>query len=44
MNVMRKLLVLALILGLASAAAACGRKSMPEAPPGSTYPRDYPTQ
>jgi len=44
MSLTRKLVVLAVILGIASTTAACGRKSQPEAPPGSTYPRDYPTR
>jgi hypothetical protein len=36
-----------LLIGLASAAllplAACGRRSSPKPPEGSTYPREYPT-
>jgi len=35
-------LLLALIVVLAAPLAACGRKGAPEAPPGNTYPRNYP--
>lgn len=44
MTALRKLVVLFLVLGMVSATAACGRKGPVEAPPDSTYPRDYPTQ
>lgn len=44
MIVLRKLTILLLVLGIAAGAAACGRKSAPEAPPDSTYPRQYPTE
>ena len=44
MIVVRKLTILLLVLGIAAGAAACGRKSAPEQPPDSTYPRDYPSQ
>ena len=40
----RKILLIALVLGLAAPIAACGRKSAPQAPPGSEYPKKYPTQ
>jgi hypothetical protein len=36
--------VLLLIGALALPLAACGKKASPEPPPGSEYPRDYPTQ
>ncbi|CAA7621301.1 lipoprotein [Magnetospirillum sp. SS-4] len=39
---MRALLSLVLAATLALSVAACGRKGNPEAPEGSTYPRDYP--
>jgi predicted small lipoprotein YifL len=41
---MSKLLVFILILGLALSVAACGRKGQPEPPPGSDYPRTYPSR
>ena len=44
MMVLRKLLVVAVILGIAAGVSSCGRKSAPEQPPDSTYPRQYPTQ
>lgn len=44
MSAMRKLVVLLLVLGVVAGTSACGRKSAPEAPPDSTYPRQYPTQ
>jgi len=34
----------AVLLVSAVALSACGRKGDPEAPPGPTYPRTYPTQ
>lgn len=37
-------LTLLVVLALAAPLAACGKKSKLEAPEGSTYPRDYPTQ
>ena len=40
----RNLLVIALVLGLVAPIAACGRKSAPQAPPGTEYPRQYPTR
>ena len=40
----RNLLVIALVLGLLAPVAACGRKSAPQAPPESEYPRQYPTR
>ena len=40
----RNILVIALILGLAAPIAACGRKSVPQAPPGTEYPRQYPSR
>ncbi len=39
---MRRLLLIALVIGLALPLAACGKKNQPEPPPGSTYPRTYP--
>ncbi len=44
MMVLRKLLVLFVILGIAAGVSACGRKNAPEQPPDSSYPRQYPTQ
>lgn len=44
MNMIRKLLVLLLVAAVASPLVGCGRKATPKAPPGSEYPRDYPTQ
>jgi len=41
-SMIRKLLVIALIVGLAASLGACGRKDRPERPPGSDYPRQYP--
>jgi hypothetical protein len=41
-SMIRKLLVIALIVGLAASLGACGRKDKPEHPPGSDYPRQYP--
>ncbi len=40
----RNILVIALILGLVAPIAACGRKSAPQAPPESEYPRQYPNR
>jgi predicted small lipoprotein YifL len=42
----RALRALALLLVLAIPLAACGKKALPEAPPGepNTYPRVYPSQ
>ena len=40
----KKLLIVLLVLAMASPLVACGRKSRPEPPPDSTYPRQYPTQ
>ena len=40
----RKILVIALVLGLVAPIAACGRKSAPQPPPGTEYPRQYPTR
>jgi hypothetical protein len=39
----RKLMLIVLIIGLAASVGACGRKSKPEHPPGSDYPRQYPS-
>jgi predicted small lipoprotein YifL len=41
---MRIVVILALIAALALPAAACGRKGKPEAPPGSDFPRTYPSR
>ncbi len=41
---MRRLLIALLVVGLLVPLAACGRKGTLEAPPGSTYPRDYPAE
>ena len=39
----RNILVIALVLGLAAPVTACGRKSVPQAPPETEYPRQYPS-
>ncbi len=39
-----RLIVLALVIALASPLAACGRKSSPERPEDSDYPRNYPSE
>ena len=39
----RKLLLVVLIVGLAASLDACGRKGKPEHPPGSDFPRQYPS-
>ena len=39
-----RLLVLLLLCGLVLQAAGCGRKGQPEPPPGSDYPRTYPSR
>lgn len=36
-------LLLALVM-MAGVLSACGRKGDPEEPPGTTYPRQYPSQ
>jgi|APTNR8051073442_1049403.scaffolds.fasta_scaffold02142_2 predicted small lipoprotein YifL len=41
---MSRLLAVMLIVALAVSTAACGRKASPEPPPGSTFPRTYPTR
>jgi predicted small lipoprotein YifL len=42
---MTRLLTIALVLAVAAASVtACGRKGAPEAPPGSTYPAQYPNR
>lgn len=41
---MQRALLVVLILCLAAPLAGCGRKSAPEKPPGSQFPRTYPTQ
>ncbi len=41
---LRRLLILALVLALASPLVACGRKGAPVPPEGSEYPRKYPAQ
>jgi predicted small lipoprotein YifL len=42
----RALAAVALLLLLAAPLAACGKKGLPEPPPGepNTYPRTYPAQ
>lgn len=40
----RRLLILLVIIGLVAPLGACGRKGSLQPPPGSTYPREYPTQ
>ncbi len=40
----RNILVIVLVLGLVAPIAACGRKSVPQAPPGTEYPKQYPTR
>lgn len=39
---MRRLLLLALAVGLAASLSACGRKSAPRPPEGTEYPHVYP--
>jgi hypothetical protein len=39
----RRTLLIGLIAALLAPLAACGRRSSPKPPEGSTYPRDYPT-
>ncbi|HLO76189.1 MAG TPA: hypothetical protein VK196_07020 [Magnetospirillum sp.] len=39
---MRTLTVLIVVAAMAAGLSACGRKSRPEVPEGSTYPRHYP--
>ncbi|MCR4379117.1 MAG: lipoprotein [Rhodospirillales bacterium] len=42
---MMRLLTVALLMVLVAASVtACGRKGAPDAPPGSTYPAQYPHQ
>lgn len=43
-SLMRIVLILALVTVLAVPLSACGRKGKPEAPPGSDFPRTYPTR
>ncbi len=43
-SLMRIVLILTLVAALAAPLGACGRKGNPEAPPGSVFPRTYPTQ
>jgi predicted small lipoprotein YifL len=40
----RRLLIFLLVLAMAAPLAACGRKAPLVTPPGSDYPRKYPTQ
>lgn len=44
MSVRTWLGTLAVVVALALAPSACGRKGAPEAPPGSDYPRTYPSR
>jgi len=39
----RFLTIFVALLMIAGTLSACGRKGNPEAPPGSTYPREYPS-
>ena len=41
---MRGLVLMLVVLGLGLTLGACGKKGAPEHPPGSTYPRDYPSE
>lgn len=41
---MRIVLILALAAALVLPMSGCGRKGKPEAPPGSDFPRTYPTR
>ncbi len=41
---LRKLILFALLLGLAAPLAGCGKKSSPKQPDDATYPRQYPTR
>ena len=41
-RVVRRLLLLMIMAGLALPVAGCGRKGQPEPPPGADYPRTYP--
>ncbi|MBK8209352.1 MAG: hypothetical protein IPK78_04685 [Rhodospirillales bacterium] len=43
-RVVRRLLLLLLLAGLALPAAGCGRKGQPEPPPGADFPRTYPSR
>ena len=40
----QRALTLALVVAIALSSAACGRKSTPDRPDGSEYPRNYPSQ
>lgn len=40
----RRILIVLVVIGLLAPLGACGRKGIVEPPPGSSYPRDYPTQ
>ena len=40
----RLIVAVAVMIGLAASVSACGRKGAPETPPGSKYPKEYPTQ
>jgi len=40
----RGMMVLLVVLGLGLTLSACGKKGTPEPPPGSTYPREYPSK
>ncbi len=41
---LRRLLILALVVALATPLAACGSKAAPAPPEGSEYPRKYPAE
>jgi len=40
----RGLILVLVFLGLGLTLGACGKKGAPEPPPGSTYPREYPSR
>ena len=41
---MRFFTIAVALMMIAGALTACGRKGAPEAPPGSTYPAQYPSK
>lgn len=41
---MRFMTLLIALVMMAGVLTACGRKGAPEEPPGTTYPRQYPSQ
>ena len=44
MAVLRQLLLALLVAVVVLPAAGCGRKAQPEPPPGSDFPRTYPSR